>query len=227
MLNKNLNFCPQPNKYNKQNLKKDLLKFYRNIKLRAHFGLTENNSNEPRFKSNSNWLPDKLRSCVETFIAATNHDIKSSKTKNNPRDNLTKSERETLLNLQKRNDIIVTKADKGDAVVILDIQDYINEANRQLNDTNNYEQLDFDPTELHTKKIKSEISNLKNDNLLNLNTANSLLEEKIKTPEFHLLPKIHKTNNPGRLVISSVNCQTCRISEFADYYLQPEVKKKT
>ena len=53
LLNKNLNFCPRPNKYNKQNLNKDL-KFYRNIKLRAHFGSTENNSNEPRFKSNSN-----------------------------------------------------------------------------------------------------------------------------------------------------------------------------
>ena len=25
----------------------------------------------------------------------------------------------------------------------------------------------------------------------------SHLEEKIKTPEFHLLPKIHKANNPG------------------------------
>ena len=54
-----------------------------------------------------------------------------------PRDNLTKSERKALLNLQKRNDIIITKADKGGAVVILDIKDYIDEANRQLNDTNN------------------------------------------------------------------------------------------
>ena len=91
---------------------KDLLKFYRNIKLRAHFGSTENNSNEPRFKSNSNWLPDKLPSCVETFITAINHDIKSSKTKKLPRDNLTKSEREALLNLQKRNDNITQKLTK-------------------------------------------------------------------------------------------------------------------
>ena len=60
---------------------------------------------------------------------------------------------------------------------------------------------------------------------MTLRTANSLLEEKIKTPEFHLLPKIHKTSNPGRPVISSVNCHTKRISEFVDYYLQPEVKK--
>ena len=60
---------------------------------------------------------------------------------------------------------------------------------------------------------------------MTLKTANSFLEEKIKIPEFHLLPKIHKANNPGRPVISSVNCHTSRISEFVDYYLQPEVKK--
>ena len=121
----------------------------------------------------------------------------------------------------KRNDIIITKADKGGAVVILDIKDYIDETNRQLNDTNNYE---LRPTELHTEKIKSEINNLKNENLLTLRTANSLLEEKIKTPEFHLLPKIHSRNNPGRLVISSVNYHTSRISEFVDYYYYLYVK---
>ena len=60
---------------------KNYLTFYRNIKLRAHFGSIANNSNEPRFKSNSNWLPGKLPSCVETFITAINRDMKCSKTK--------------------------------------------------------------------------------------------------------------------------------------------------
>ena len=60
---------------------------------------------------------------------------------------------------------------------------------------------------------------------MTLKTAKSLLEEKIKTPEFHLLPKIHKANNPGRPVISSVNCHTSRFSEFVDFHLQPEIKK--
>ena len=77
LFNKNLNFCSRPNKDNKQNLNKDLLKSYRNIKIRAHFGSTKNNSKEPRFTSNSNWLPDKSPNCVETFITAINHDIKS------------------------------------------------------------------------------------------------------------------------------------------------------
>ena len=110
-------------------------------------------------------------------------------------------------------------------MVILDIKDYNDGANTQLKNTNNYEQLDFDPTELHTEIIKSKINNLENENLLTTKTASSLLEEKIKTPEFYLFPKIHKPNNPGRPVISSVNCPTSRISEFVDYYLQPEVKK--
>ena len=59
---------------------------------------------------------------------------------------------------------------------------------------------------------------------MTLKTRNSLLEEKIKTPEFHLLPEIDEANNPGP-VISSIICHTSRISEFVDYYLQPEVKK--
>ena len=102
-------------------------------------------------------------------------------------------------------------------MVILDLQDYTEKANRQLSDTGNYEQLDFDLTELHTEKIKPKINNLKNENLVTLKSANSLLEEKIKTSEFYLLPKIHKANNPGRPVISSINCHTSRISEFVDY----------
>ena len=110
-------------------------------------------------------------------------------------------------------------------MVILDIEGYINEADRKLNDTNNYAKLNFDPNELHTEKIKSEINNLKNESLLILKTENSLLEEKIKTPELHLLPKFHKANNLGRPVVSSVNCNTSRISEFVDYYLETEVKK--
>ena len=51
--------------------------------------------------------------------------------------NLTKSEREAFLNPQKRNDIIIIKADKGGVVVVLDIKDYIDKVNRQLNDTSN------------------------------------------------------------------------------------------
>lgn len=46
--------------------------------------------------SNGSWSLGKLPSCVETYIPAVNRDIKSSKSKNLPRDNLTKSEIEFI-----------------------------------------------------------------------------------------------------------------------------------
>ena len=39
--------------------------------------------------------------------------------------------------LVKRKDITITNADKGGAVVILDVEKYINEANPQLSDKRN------------------------------------------------------------------------------------------
>ena len=64
--------------------------------------------------------------------------MKNSLVKPIPKGNLTELERETLKNLQRRDNIIITKAHKGGAVVIMDVEDYIKVANRQLSDTSNY-----------------------------------------------------------------------------------------
>ena len=50
-----------------------------------------------------------------------------------PKNNLTKNQTDALQQLSQRDDIIITKEDKGGAVVIIDVDDYIPEANRQLN----------------------------------------------------------------------------------------------
>ena len=42
--------------------------------------------------------------------------------------NLTKSERISMKELSEREDTIITKADKGGEVVIVDVKDYIKEA---------------------------------------------------------------------------------------------------
>ena len=49
-----------------------------------------------------------------------------------PHKNLSKIEEDALQNLTKRDDIIITKADKGGAIIIVDVDDYVQEANRQL-----------------------------------------------------------------------------------------------
>ena len=47
----------------------------------------------------------------------------------NPKPNLSKGEQQAMEELAKRKNIIITNADKVGAVVITDVENYINEAN--------------------------------------------------------------------------------------------------
>ena len=64
--------------------------------------------------------------------------------------------------LSEWEDIIITKADKGDAVVIVGVKDYIKEAERQLNNTENYGKLQEDPTATNMKLVNDIIEKFKN-----------------------------------------------------------------
>lgn len=68
-----------------------------------------------------------------------------------PSDNLGKSEREVLKDLQQIDDIVITKAKKGDAVGIIDVEGYIKEVNKQLT-TSNCQKLNTELPKFHNKK---------------------------------------------------------------------------
>ena len=72
-----------------------------------------------------------------------------------PKSSLTKNERHALQQLSQRDDIIITKADKGGAVVIIDVDDYIRETNRQLNDADFYKKIPNDSTESNRNKVNN------------------------------------------------------------------------
>ena len=140
LLNKNLNFCPVPGEYDRLNLNTDLQRFFRRIKLRAHFDKPDPNHipSESKLVARryKNWTPKFNHHSVDTFISCVTKElIKESKVNPIPHDNLSPKERQTLKELSSRDDIIITKADKGGVTVILDVKDYVNEANRQLQDT--------------------------------------------------------------------------------------------
>ena len=63
--------------------------------------------------------------------------------------------------LKNRTDIIMINADKGRAVTILDLTDYINNANKQLNDPSRYKELIYDPTLTHANTINDTIEAFK------------------------------------------------------------------
>ena len=116
--------------------------FYRHIKLKAHF---KNPENKARFTeegvfrkpTNKTWVPNNNHHSIDTFMEAAHNEINNEieKTKRPNYSNLFVKEQKTLQKLQSRDSIVITEADKGDAVVMLDVEDYLKEAERQLHNT--------------------------------------------------------------------------------------------
>ena len=81
-----------------------------------------------------NGLYEKWNHTVLTYIEATQRELEKeqSKMKEKPYNNLTKSERTSMEELSDQEDIIIAKSDKGGAIIIVDVKDYIKEAEGQI-----------------------------------------------------------------------------------------------
>ena len=122
--------------------------FFRLVKLKAYFKDQYNeelNTENQTFKPprNKKWTPDKNHHNVETYIEATERELKQQGdiSDNKGYNNSSKSERIAIKELSDLTDIIITKADKG-AVVITDIKDYISEGHRELNNKDHYKNIE-------------------------------------------------------------------------------------
>ena len=127
----------------------------------------------------------------------------------------------------KHNDLGFTKAHKGGATVILDVKDYIEKANEQLQDNSFYQKLNVDPTASYSEIVNSAIESFRKQELLSNSTSSKLTVDEIWTLQFHDLLKVHEPNIPGRPIVSSVECHASKILKSVDYFLQLYVKSHT
>ena len=115
-----------------------------------------------------------------------------------------------------RSDEKIKPADKGSGTVVMDKSWYIDECNRQLNDAKFYRQLDGDITDTIQQRVTVYIERMFNDGYIDEKTITYLVQTNVKPGRFYILPKIHKTGNPGRPIVSSNSHPTERISQFVD-----------
>ena len=180
-----------------------------------------------KIKNKEKWTPKETRHTVSAFIDLVENDINALMKQSTKRlkFNLTYKEHAAMEELAKRKDLIITNADKGGAVVIMDTDSYAKEANRQLSDKASYKQSTQDPTLQHNRMVNQRIERFKNEKLLPQKLADGLKVTKPKTPKFYFSSKTHKPNNPGRPVINSIEYHTSETSRFVDHHLQPVVKQ--
>ena len=96
-----------------------------------------------------------------------------SDTKKLSKNNLTDTDKTAIEYFSKRNDLVITKADKGRATVILDIKDYIAKANEQLQDNSFYQKFNVDPNAKHSDIVNSAIESFRKHYCQTRQQANS------------------------------------------------------
>ena len=144
----------------------------------------------------------------ECYINKCLTEIRNLKFVPSKKSNLTPDESAALINLQKRDDIVIKPADKGGAVVVWDGKLYIEEAYKELDNPKNYQKLNKKTTttkqtlSLDQRQISKNVRELISTDALPM-TARLLIKHHPKLPTFYLLPKIHKFNNPGRPIVSA------------------------
>ena len=222
LLSKGLKFVSTSNAIDKAKLKMELEAFGRILRLKWHFRNEENAFDLDQFKPKSTVNPRNKDAAIEVYMSSLEEKLMKIEIPKDKYNNLTSKERQALYDLKNDKNIVIKGADKGSAVVVWDREDYIKEAEKQLGDSDVYEEVLDDPEPL-ISTIHRTIEKIRKRGDLKKETIKYFEVKDPKFARFYLLPKIHKqlNNVPGRPVISNCGYYTKNISAFLDFHLQP------
>lgn len=116
----------------------------------------------------------------------------------------------------KDNNLIISKADKGNTVVIMNKTDYITKTEEFINN-NNVTILNKDPTVKYNIQLKQALKDT--HFILSNNEKFRLLNMNPRIPTLKSLPKIHKPNTPIRPIVNSRNAPTYHTAKFLHKHL--------
>lgn len=164
--------------------------------------------------SQNTQLKETLRSQTSTCLNNFYKNINNSDQRPTPY-------KKTLTSIKhkiKSNDLVISKADKGNCLVVLDKPEYINKVNQFLS-SEDFTQITTNPLDRFMTKLKNtlklthETLTLFNTNKFKLTPINPL------TPFLYGLPKIHKPEVPIRPVVSYCNSPCHKLSIWLNHLL--------
>jgi hypothetical protein len=253
LLDKGLNFIPNLKLLPVSTILEDKMRLIRSIRLHCAYSdnkLTLDNKLK-RFVEKSNFIPSDTHlrksgtlhlanNLIDKIEFKTNQILSNLKycEKNGNRymvldekNNLTKEETIGLNELKSNDKIVIKPADKGGKTVIMNKEDYLTEAYRQLNDANYYKKIKDSLIPQNINKLTLLLKSMFNDGFITKKQFDFLSGPTNPRPrQFYMLPKIHKNPDswtiPNRMpqarpIVSDVESESYRISQLIESYLTP------
>ena len=172
--------------------------------------------------------PPNRDKAMDMFISVVESELMNApEHKNIP--NITADERQALHNHKRNTEVEIREADKGSAVVVMSRERYIAEANRQLSDTDVYQQVSSTVVFDVIEEVKEILSRLQKIGVITEDMATYAVPVDSKPARYYILPKVHKSGCPGRpivsvvSIVSAVGSPTEGLSELVDHFIQPFV----
>ena len=131
-----------------------------------------------------------------------------------------------LRNLRKNKDIVITKPDKGNGVVILDQKLYNNAIEEVISDNSKSEKLNEDPTLKREASLQRFLRKLKQKNIFNEIEYDKLYPSGSPLARIYCTPKLHKFSSSDsfpklRQIVSSIGTFNYNLARFLCDLLSP------
>ena len=116
---------------------------------------------------------------------------------------------------------MVTKADKGNAVVIMNKDDYNDKIFKLLSDKSKFECIDEDLTIKRENSLLYKLDGLKKDKVISQEVYDKIRPTGSRPGIIYGLPKVHKDGYPLRPIISSSGTYNYNLAKFLDDLIKP------
>ena len=225
VLSRGLTFIPTPKKSPSSDRSDSINGFINTMKRQYHFHNPDDESTTKTrhpFWMPSGWVPpDPTNIALQNFFTKIK-EAPNQQTRHPGCDNLTPAQTEALKSLTNNKNITIKSADKGGGICVMDTTEYISKIMDHLNDTNTYKKLDHNPlTNIH-REISDYLEFLVTVGRIDETTKRFLTPPSPpRLPPFYGIPKIHKTDNPLRPIVSGCDSVTDNLSRYVTHFLQP------
>jgi hypothetical protein len=122
--------------------------------------------------------------------------------------------------LKEDENIVISKADKGNTTVVMDKIEYESKVNAMLS-VGPYDKVRKDPTAKVEKEIKGLLKVLLEGKLIEKGTHNWLNPCNTRSPKLYGLPKIHKVDIPLRPIVCTIGSPTYPLAKYVSRILGP------
>ena len=202
ILRNGLNFSIRPSRLNSS----DILTTFERIHLTLKSKLTQ--------QEDYAHLKTELGHLAHTYISSyrpTPNDLKKHR---------------ILRSIRNNDNIIVLKPDKGNGVVIMDRQVYINSCYDIINNPTKFKLLSDDPTIAREARLQRLLRKLKKGSHINDQMYQDIFPRGSQPARLYGLPKLHKLRNPNdtpplRPIVSSINSYNYNLAKYLSSLLSP------